>query len=114
LVPSNARSRAFHFPPHGTVELKPKAIAEWVLSFEPYETRIIVRHLTKTPPTDFNSKGPGIDSPAQLFNAIGMGNKKLSWVEVDFNEYEERKFLSGEIQGIFDFVGKQTRARREK
>jgi len=39
---------------------------------------------------------------------------KLSWVEVDFNEYEERKFLSGEIQGIFDFVGKQTRARREK
>ena len=108
------RSRAFSFMPQSTVELRPKETKKWCLSLESHETKIVVRYLAKDPTVARNASGPGIDSPAQLFNAIGMSPKNHSWVEVDFNEYEQRKFLRGTIQGVFDMVGKMHKALRNR
>lgn len=107
------RSRAFKLVPHTTVELKPKQTEEWYLSYEPHETIVTVRYFAKSQVIP-QSDGPGIESPAQLFNAIGMGKANDSWVEIDFNEYRERRFLHRKIKNTFDFVGLQTRARRER
>ena len=106
-------TRALTLLPAEKVTLQPKEKGDWILS---YDTAILTeRSISKEPPraSDPNSQ-PGIKSPAQLFNAIGMGNEKDSWIEVDFNEYSERKFLKSKVKGIFDAVGKQHREIRKR
>lgn len=109
-------SRALTLTPFTTVSLAPKAKAEWVLSYD--DTILTERTIQKEPPTAQapDKQQPGIESPAQLFNAIGMGDKKDSWIEIDFNEYEQREFLRGKVKGAFDMVGnlhRQIRKRKE-
>lgn len=108
-------SRAFVLFPQSKVTLSPKDKVKWVLSFEPKETVVTERIRTKNPNTKYDPDSqPGIDSPAQLFNAIGMGKKSCSWIEVDFNEYEDRIYLKGRVQEVFDMVGKTHRELRKK
>ena len=106
-------SRALTLFPAEQITLKPKEKAEWVL---PYDKTILseCRRHKKPPRTSDPNKQPGIDSPAQLFNAIGMGDKHHSWIEIDFNEYSHRKFLKSKVKDIFDAVGKQHREMRER
>lgn len=52
------------------------------------------------------SKKPNIEptyqpAPAKLFQAIMNGEPAHSWLEIDFNEFNDRKFKKGEIQRIF-------------
>ena len=91
--------------PAEKVTLPPKEKGDWILSFD---TAILTeRRIRKEAPRAINPNSqPGIESPAKLFNAIGMGKKKDSWVEIDFNEYSNWKFLKSRVKGIFDAVGK--------
>jgi hypothetical protein len=108
-------SRYFELHPLCKTPLPPKDKLEWRLSFKPFEWALGERTRQKTPPISKDPKSPpGIESPAQLFNAIGMGNAKDSWIEIDFNEYEQRKFLKGKVKRVFDLVGKQHRELRKK
>ena len=104
-------SRALTLMPAEKIVIKAKDKAEWILSFE---TAILTERFTqKTPPVPpRRNQQPGIDSPAQLFNAIGMGEAGHSWIEVDFNEYSNREFLRGKVKEVFDSVGKQHRELR--
>ena len=107
-------SRAFKLHPSSTVSLAPKARKTWVLSYEPSQTILIERTSQKErPKANSPDSQPGIESPAQLFNAIGMGDKNHSWIEVDFNEYSKRQFARGQIKSIFDSVGMLKRELRK-
>jgi hypothetical protein len=104
-------SRAFTLLPAEKIFIKAKDRAEWALSFE---KAILTERVTqKGPPAVPNrNEQPGIDSPAQLFNAIGMGQPEHSWIEIDFNEYSNREFLRGQVKSAFDTVGKLHRELR--
>ncbi len=106
------RSRAFLLVPSTEIKLEPKQTRNWKVPFDPDETVIVQQYLTKEAQPSFSDQ-PGIESPAQLFNAIGMGDKRHSWVEVDFNEYESRVYLKGKVKPMFDFVGKHMESKRE-
>ncbi len=108
-------SRAFVLHPREKFNLASKDEAHWKLLFENSKTCIQERTRSKAPPLNHNPKAqPGIESPAQLFNAIGMGNAIDSWVEVDFNEYKDRRFLRGKVKRMFDIVGQQHRELRKQ
>jgi len=108
-------TRALVLYPQSAVTLPPKEEAKWILSFEVSKIGIQERTHRKTPILNPNQNAqPGIESPAQLFNAIGMGNAKDSWIEVDFNEYKQRCFLKGKVKKMFDIVGKQLQALRKQ
>ena len=112
---SDQFNRSLTLIPFGAVELAPKKKKTWRLSYEPDETLVSVNYITPKPPSgEKDPDGPGIDSPAQIFNAIGRGNPKDSWIELDFNEYEKRKFKKGKIKNMFDNVGNSMNARRER
>lgn len=106
-------TRALTLLPAEKVTLQPKDKADWILSFD---TAILTeRRLQKEPPgAPDPSSQPGIESPAQLFNAIGMGDRKNSWIEVDFNEYSQREFLRKKVKEVFDRIGKQHREIRKR
>lgn len=106
-------NRALTLFPAEKVTLNPKEKAEWLLR---YDTTILSECRRQKGPIKASdpNKQPGIDSPSQLFNAIGMGDKRDSWIEVDFNEYSQRKFLKSKVKSIFDAVGKQHRELRER
>jgi hypothetical protein len=106
-------SRSFILSPGDKVSIRAKDRSEWLLSFD--EVRLTERTRQRTPPLDIDlKKQPGIESPAQLFNAIGMGEKSHSWIEVDFNEYSQRQFLKGKVKFTFDLVGKRHRELRKQ
>jgi hypothetical protein len=106
-------SRAFVLFPQSKVTLPTKDKGKWVLSFD----QVVITKRTRSKNPDFDhdpNSHPGIDSPAQLFNAIGMGNETDSWLEIDFNEYEDRVYLKGKVKEVFDMVGKTHRSMRNK
>lgn len=107
-------SRYFELFPQCKTTLPPNDKLERQLSFKPLECRLGERTRQKSAPiTKDPHAPPGIESPAQLFNAIGMGNANDSWIEIDFNEYEQREFLRGSVKEMFDLVGKQHRELRK-
>jgi hypothetical protein len=106
-------NRAFILTPNQKVTVTKKDKAFWHLTYDA-NISIIERRIQKDPPSSISPDAqPGIQSPAQLFNAIGMGDPKASWIEVDFNEYEGREFLRGKVQPIIDNIGKTIKANRE-
>jgi hypothetical protein len=108
-------SRYFGLYPQSKQSLLPKDKLEWKLSTKPFEWVLGERAKQRVMPINSDPMAlPGIESPAQLFNAIGMGNARDSWIEVDFNEYENRKFLRGKIKRIFDLVGRECSELRKK
>jgi len=107
------QNRSFVLWPFDKVTIEPKDRHEWSLEYEPGRTKIqTYAEMPTPPPYSDGSDGPGIDSPASLFNAIGMGEAKDSWIEIDFNEYEKRIYKKGDVKAIFDGVGKATKALR--
>ena len=108
------RNLSFVLFPFSKVSLAPKDRAIWKLEYEPAKSKIQkFTEMDRPPPYPPDNDGPGIDSPASLFNAIGMGKKEDSWIEVDFNEYDKRIFKRGDVKEIFDAVGKATRELRK-
>jgi hypothetical protein len=44
---------------------------------------------------------PSWEHPAQLFHAITNGDKCASWIEIDFNEFQKRRFRRGKLKPEF-------------
>ena len=111
---NNHYSHYFRLIPHEGITIPPKHNGRFVLSYEPLQTVVGRRHLSKTLPIeDVEQSGPSFDSPANLFNAIGMGKTADSWIEVDFNQYAERRYKKGKIKSLFNHIGQTMRHRRE-
>src|SRR5258708_195599 len=72
--------------PQGTIEIKPKASEEFNM---PYN-KLAIQHtlLSKKP----NVEPTYQPAPAKLFQAIMNGEPSHSWLEIDFNQYHDRKF----------------------
>lgn len=105
-------SRALHLSPWEPVTIPPKGKAVWHLSFK--AVRLTERWTQRAPSADQNPRAqPGIDRPEDLFNAVGMGDRKASWIEIDFNEFEQHRFKRGLVQPVFDLVGRQHRQLRQ-
>lgn len=110
---SENHSRSLRLEPYGEIKLEPKSKTSWRLEYS--RNIVSVHYRTKTPPqAEVDPEGPGIESPAQLFNAIGHGAPKDSWISVDFNEHQGRVFQRGKVQMIFDQVGKKMKQLREQ
>lgn len=88
--------------PKNTVEIKPAAKSNFFISYNNAETEIQKVILTKDPKiANAVTKRPTFESGASLFLAIANGNKKDSWIEIDFNEFKGRKFCRGQIKRMF-------------
>ena len=96
-----AYSHAFVLLPWQTVSISPKAHHPFFLSSSNPETQIVQRFQTKTPPKYAPNALPSFSSSADLFKAIANGNPKDSWIEVDFNEFRERRCHRGHIKQLF-------------
>ncbi len=101
----------FVLDPHATQELPPKRSMIWTL---PYENTLIGRRTIQKEVT-LGSDRPSFDSPADLFRAIAKGGECDSWVEVDFDNRQQRLFKRGRVQSIFSSMLKTAKelARRE-
>ncbi len=97
-------SSALHLEPYEEVRLAPKETKQFLLK---YNDNVVSRHYLSLSPPDprEDTSGPGFDSPANLFNAIGRGKPKDSWLEIDFNEFNGKIFLKGKIQPMIDSIG---------
>jgi uncharacterized protein with HEPN domain len=94
---------SFTLEPYGKHQIEPKDTKDFLLS--PARPSHISHHqCVKKLPAPADLAAPPFDSPADLFRAIANGNAKHSWVEVDFNEFKERKFKRGEVKGLFSGV----------
>jgi hypothetical protein len=106
-------SCALHLEPFEEVKIAPKERKQFLLKYN--NNKVSRRYLTPHRPTPReDNSGPGFDSPANLFNAIGHGNPEDSWLEIDFNEFDDRVFLKGKIQPMIDSIGCYTRDLRNK
>jgi hypothetical protein len=89
---------SFLLVPTGSHKIEPHGTKDFFIPFG--ATTIQHRQYVKKPPADFNAY-PSFDSPADLFRAIANGNQRNSWIEIDFNEFEERRFKRGCIAPLF-------------
>jgi hypothetical protein len=94
-------SHAFVLLPWQTVNITPKAHYDFFLSSANPETQISQRFFRKTPPKHNPKAQPTFSSGADLFKAIANGNRRDSWIEVDFNEFVERRYFRGHIKVLF-------------
>jgi hypothetical protein len=97
-------SSYFQLAPYDSVQIPPRGRTEFFLPFNDnimgrrYETEAIPRRVNDP------DEPPPWDSPAQLFLAIARGAPNDSWLEMDFNEFEQRRFLRGRLQRLFHTV----------
>ena len=89
---------SFLLAPLGEQKIEPRATKDFFIPFT--ATTIQHRQYVKKPPRDFDAY-PSFDSPADLFRAIANGDPKSSWIEIDFNEFKERRFRRGKIAPLF-------------
>jgi hypothetical protein len=89
---------SFLLAPVGTHKVEPGDTKDFFIPFT--ATTVQHRQYVKKPPADFDAY-PSFDGPADLFRAIANGRPKSSWIEIDFNEFEERRFRRGRIASLF-------------
>lgn len=97
-------SSYFQLTPYESIQIQPRARAEFDLPFN--DNIMGRRYETQSIPKDLNNpdRPPPWESAAQLFLAIARGAPNASWIEVDFNEFTERRFLRGRIQRLFHLI----------
>jgi len=97
-------SCSLHLEPYEDVKIAPKERKQFVLRY--HNNKVSRHYLSSNLPSPHEDRsGPGFDSPANLFNAIGRGSAEDSWLEIDFNEFDRRIFLKGKIQPMIDSIG---------
>ena len=89
---------SFLLAPIGKQKIEPRDTKDFFIPFG--NTTVQHRQYVKKPPADFDAY-PSFDSPADLFRAIANGHRKSSWIEIDFNEFKERKFRRRQIAPLF-------------
>lgn len=100
--------------PWKTVEIAPKAKFDFFLSYANAETKIQRNELQKTPPKFIENNYPSFGSGADLFKAIANGDKRDSWMEIDFNEFKDRRFRRGRIKREFSAIITARKPSKEK
>ena len=107
-------NHAFVLLPQTTVEIVPRAKREFCLSFRNAETEIPKILLRKSEPQFRQTDFPVIDSGVRLFEAIVNGKDRDSWIEIDFNEFAERRFRRGLVKKEFARILTLTLAARRR
>jgi hypothetical protein len=69
--------------------------------FIPFNTARVQRRITGDVRITSGDTFPSFDSPADLFRAIANGPRKHSWIEIDFNEFRQRRFRRGRMKRLF-------------
>jgi hypothetical protein len=93
-------SYAFVLMPWKTIEIPPKSKFDFFLSCMT-ETKIQRSQFQKTPPNINKADNPSFNNSRDLFRAIANGNNRDSWIEIDFNEFKQRRFRRGRIKREF-------------
>jgi hypothetical protein len=109
-------SHFFVLLPKTMVEIAPKAKREFFLSYANAGTEIGRTTLHKEIPKFSENDCPTFDSGAALFKAIANGEKRDSWIEIDFNEFAGRRFRRGRLKREFNAIiarGRQTMKTRK-
>ena len=70
--------------------------------------------LRKSEPQFRQTDFPVIDSGVRLFEAIVNGKDRDSWIEIDFNEFAERRFRRGLVKKEFARILTLTLAARRR
>jgi hypothetical protein len=94
----------FQLVPYEETSIGPKDLEDFKL---PYNDNLMgKRFQAKRPPNWLNQQDSPApwESPANLFLAIANGNPLRSWVEVDFDLVECRRYALGRIGPIFDSI----------
>jgi hypothetical protein len=94
-------NHGFILMPWKTVEILPKAKFDFFLSHNITECKIERTELTKTPGQFGHPATPSFNDPNNLYRAIINGEKRDSWIEIDFNEFKGRRFRRGRIKREF-------------
>jgi hypothetical protein len=87
---------SFDLSPEKPLLIEPKHQFDFSLPKNP----IVGRHYNTSNPSP-QPLGPSFNQPSDLTRAIMNGKSKDSWVEFDFNEFDKRRYLCGEIKFIF-------------
>ena len=95
----------FHLASYESVEIRPRDRHTFTLEGNPMVGRIS-QHKTFIDPATLPD--PTFDSSRDLLRAIAQGRPQDSWLEADFNEFEERQFLRGKIHPIFKAIWETT------
>ena len=96
-------NHSFVLLPKTTADIKPGASHEFHLSYKNSETEIKQVRRTKDPKIA-NAPPPlrlTFDNNGALFKAIANGDRRDSWIEIDFNEFKDRQFCRGQIKRAF-------------
>jgi hypothetical protein len=95
-------TNAFILEPSETQQIAPSARMEFVIPFSGgcrFAKRVNVAKDKYHP--SLGDAMPSFDHPAKLFHAIANGTKRSSWIEVDFNEFQKRRFQRGKMKPEF-------------
>jgi hypothetical protein len=93
-------SWAFVLPPHGSHYIAPRNKLNYAISYEASQTCIQRRYLTPKTLRQDDTSVPEF-GPADLFKAIANGKPRDSWLEIDFNEFADRRYRRGRVKWMF-------------
>ena len=99
---------SFVLSPYGTQKIEPRNKRDFAIAYvnAKVQRRMIVE---KVLPGHDNF--PSFSNPAHLFHAIANGDRRKSWIEVDFNEFKDRRFQRGKVNVFFRRVAEINRER---
>lgn len=95
-------THSFILEPTEAQQISPKDSREFVVAFGPGNRigrRISVKKSEYHP--GLGDAFPSFEHPVQLFHAIANGTKRSSWIEIDFNEFQKRRFRRGKMKPLF-------------
>ena len=94
----------FGLVPYEPISIEPRNFQEYHL---PYGNNLMGRRFqAKRPPSWLHNPNavPPWESQLQLFLAIANGSSSHSWVEVDFDLVDERRFCEGQVKAHFQMI----------
>ncbi len=108
-------TNAFVLKPYEAQQIKPGERREFVIPFSGgcrFIKNVNVA-LDKYHPS-LGDAPPSWENPAQLFHAIANGDKRASWIEIDFNEFQKRRFRRGKLKPEFQRAIKKWKYAHDK
>ena len=91
----------FILEPSSTQQIAPRDRKEFQISYglgSRITRRLIVDESQLHPALE---NFPSFQHPIQLFHAIANGPEQCSWIEIDFNEFRQRRYRRGKMKPLF-------------